>query len=249
MTERVEPTLTSKVDIDEPERPLGKARAMKPNSRPTPVSQRVVEVKSPLAPLALTASVIALGFAGLLFWQVNEIDTERKALADKLQSAEQRVLSLEEKLTVTGDESEQSLASLGAQVKTLGDDVKENVSEIKKLWGVAYDRNRKAIEQTNNQVATLEKSLASLKSTLEKDRKSLQAELADVKGELAVMSEVQESQQAVLSQSRNFASDLKTLRSDLTRRVQANEEAIKAIDAFRLQVNRQLLQMGGTSAQ
>jgi len=114
---------------------------------------------------------------------------------------------------------------------------------------VAYDRNRKAIEQTNNQVAELEKGLASLKSTLEKDQKTLQAALADVKGELAVMSEVQESQQAVLSQSRNFATDLKTLRSDLTRRVQANEEAIKAIDAFRLQVNRQLLQMGGTSAQ
>ena len=248
MTERVEPTLSSQVDIDEPERPVGKARAARP-SRPAPVSQRVVEVKSPLAPLALTAAVIALGFVGLLFWQVFEIDNERKALAGKLQSAEERVANLEEKLTVSGDESEQSLASLGAQVKTLNDDVKENVSEIKKLWGVAYDRNRKAIEQTNNQVAELEKGLASLKSTLEKDQKTLQAALADVKGELAVMSEVQESQQAVLSQSRNFATDLKTLRSDLTRRVQANEEAIKAIDAFRLQVNRQLLQMGGTSAQ
>ena len=68
-----------------------------------------------------------------------------------------------------------------------------------------------------------------------------------MQGELAVLSEVQESQQSALSQSRNISAQLQALKTDLSSRVNANEEAIKAIDAFRLQVNRQLLQMGGTA--
>ncbi|HEY7774044.1 MAG TPA: hypothetical protein VIC26_12745 [Marinagarivorans sp.] len=218
-------------------------------SRPAPVSQRVVEVKSPLAPLALVAAVVALGIAGLLFWQVSVLDSDRKALGQQLEAADARIAELERKLTVTGDESEQSLTTLGAGIKTLGADIDENKSEIRKLWGVSYDRNRKAIEDNKKTVETVEKSVASLKAAQQKDQKALQAAIADLRGELAVLSEVQESQQAAFSQSRNVSAELEALKTDLSSRVNANEEAIKAIDAFRLQVNRQLLQMGGTATQ
>lgn len=251
MTERREPTLSAsnlsdQAVLDEPQAIASKAIPKKA-SRPTPVSQRVVEVKSPLAPLALVASLVSLGFVGLLFWQVTTSDAERKNLIQQLGSADARIAELEQKLTVTGDESEQSLTTLGAGVKTLDADVKENSSEIRKLWGVAYDRNRKAIEDNKKTVETVQTSVANLKTAQQKDQKALQAAIVDLQGELAVLSEVQESQQSALSQSRNVSAELKAFKTDLNSRVNANEEAIKAIDAFRLQVNRQILQMGGTA--
>ncbi|BCD97561.1 hypothetical protein [Marinagarivorans cellulosilyticus] len=251
MTERREPTLSAsnlsdQAVLDEPQAIASKASSRK-TARPAPVSQRVVEVKSPLAPLALVASIVSLGFVGLLFWQVTTLDDERKNLIQQLGSADARIAELEQKLTVTGDASEQSLTTLGAGVKTLDADVKENSSEIRKLWGVAYDRNRKAIEENKKTVETVEKAVANLKAAQQKDQKALQAAIADLQGELAVLSEVQESQQSALSQSRNISAQLQALKTDLSSRVNANEEAIKAIDAFRLQVNRQILQMGGTA--
>ena len=251
MTERREPTLSAsnlsdQAVLDEP-RAVASNVTPKKASRPAPVSQRVVEVKSPLAPLALVASLVSLGFVGLLFWQVTTSDAERKNLIQQLGSADARIAELEQKLAVTGDASEQSLTSLGAGVKTLDADVKENSSEIRKLWGVAHDRNRKAIENNKKTVETVRTSVANLKAAQQKDQKALQAAIVDLQGELAVLSEVQESQQSALSQSRNVSAELKALKTDLNSRVNANEEAIKAIDAFRLQVNRQLLQMGGTA--
>jgi chromosome segregation ATPase len=226
----------------------------KPNrvTRPAPVSQRIVEVKSPLAPLALVASVMALGFAGLLFWQMSILDADRKNLVQQLASADARIAQLEQKLTVTGNESEQSLASLGATLRVLDGgtkeleaEVKEHSSEIRKLWGVANDRNRKAIEENSKGLELVKQALESLKVAQQQDQQTLQKVLDDLQGELAVVSEVQESQQSALSQYQNVLADIQALKTDVNNRLSANEEAIKSIDAFRLQVNRQLLQLGG----
>lgn len=265
MTERREPTLSGPVSdpavSNDPKLGSSNARSSershsrsnqgtsshnKRTSRPTPVSQRVVEVKSPLAPLALVAALIALSFAGLLFWQSSGQDEATKTLLNELQAAKVRIEQLEQQLTATGDESSQSLAGLAAGIKSLNSNVTENSSEIRKLWGVAHDRNRKAIEDNKNKVAAAVKSVASLKNAQQKDHKTLQAAMADLKGELAVLSEVQESQQAALSRSQNIAADLEVFKADVKRRVAANEEAVKSMDAFRLQVNRQLIQMGGS---
>lgn len=257
MTERREPTLSGlasdSAGLDEPklatsskQRVNSKASKSAPK-RPAPVSQRVVEVKSPLAPLALVASVMALGFAGILFWQSSGQEQASKALLAELNNAKARIEQLEQKLTATGDESSQSLAGLAAGIKALDVDAKENSSEIRKLWGVAHDRNRKVIETNKNKVAAAVKSVASLKKAQQKDHKALQAAIAELEGELAVLGEVQESQQAALSKSQAIKADLEAFKTDLSSRVASNEEAVKSIDAFRLQVNRQLIQMGGSA--
>lgn len=254
MTERLEPTLSGQMALDDALAPaigaVGSTRA----KRPPPVSQRIVEVKSPLAPLALVAALIALALLGLLFWQVLTLKQERSGLLSTLETAEARIGELEKKLTVTGDESEQSLATLGAGIKTLSADAKENSSEIRKLWGVAHDRNRKAISTNKAAIGTNKKAVASANATVkslqknqQKELTTLQAKLDDLRGELAVLREVQESQQAAFSQNRNAAAEVKALKTDINSRISANEEAIQAIDAFRLQVNRRLLEMGTTA--
>ncbi len=257
MAERREPTLSSPLAdsavLDEPKVNTGSAHHRNTSSkstakRPAPVSQRVVEVKSPLAPLALVASLVALGISGLLFWQLSAQVRTSEALLTELQSANVRIVQLEQQLTATGDESSQSLAGLAAGVKTLDANSKENSAEIRKLWGVAHDRNRKNIAQNKAQVAAVKKSVASLNAAQQKNNTALQASLSALQGELAVLAEVQESQQGALSKSQTLVADIEALKSDLNRRVTSNEEAIQAIDAFRLQVNRQLMQMSGAAA-
>ena len=183
MTERREPTLSGPVSdpaaFNDPKlsaEPVAKqhqSSSYNRSSRPAPVSQRVVEVKSPLAPLALVAAIIALGFAGLLFWQSSIQNKTSNALLSELQAAKVRIEQLEQKLTATGDESSQSLAGLAAGIKAFNATAEENSSEIRKLWGVAFDRNRKAIEENKNKVAAAVKSLANLKNVQPKQHLSL----------------------------------------------------------------------------
>ncbi len=252
MTNRVEPTLSGNVALDD-----AKPTPVK-TPRPNPVSQRVVEVKSPLAPLALIASLAALGVIGFVYWQFSVVNALLEA---RLQQADARIVELEQKLTVTGDESSQSLTVLGANVKAVGASLADVNSEIRKLWALSNDRNRKDIKDNALAIAELQKintdnkkALSDLQQSLEGNKAQVQAlsglstKLNDLQGEIAVLGEVQESQQAAFAQTRNLPSELQSLKSTFNSRISANEEAVKSMDAFRLQVNRQLLQMGGTTA-
>jgi len=83
--------------------------------------------------------------------------------------------------------------------------------------------------------------------------------VSELTGELKVLSDLVEAQQtsiqsadqAVKSQVQNLAALTKKLEqleqsdNDLRKKVQAHEEAIKAVDAFRLQVNRELIRLKG----
>ncbi|MDZ7924235.1 MAG: hypothetical protein U5M23_09255 [Marinagarivorans sp.] len=259
MTNRVEPTLSGKVALKVALDDAKPPQAQSP--RPNPVSQRerVVEVKSPLAPLALIAALLALGFITFVYWQFS---VQRTQLETRLQQADARIVELEQKLTVTGDESSQSLTVLGANVKALSSSLANANSEIRKLWVLASERNAKDIKNNALAITELQKNITANKKALTDVQQSLEgnktqvqalisglsAQLKDLQGELAVLGEVQESQQAAFAQTRNLPSELKTLKSSLNSRISANEEAVKSMDAFRLQVNRQLLQMSGTPA-
>jgi hypothetical protein len=99
--------------------------------------------------------------------------------------SETRIVELEKKLELTGDESVQSMAVLQSNIKT-------NASEIKKLWGVAYDRNKKAIEDNKASIDALAKTYQSTDSKLNKA-------LADLKADVSVLNELMNAQQGVLT--------------------------------------------------
>jgi cytoplasmic iron level regulating protein YaaA (DUF328/UPF0246 family) len=84
----------------------------------------------------------------------------------------------------------------------------------------------------------------------------IKAALAEVTGELKVVSDLVEAQQSVIhtadqahknqAQTLNSVSQkVEQLDTELRRKVSSHEEAIKAIDAFRVQVNRDLIQLKG----
>lgn len=214
----------------------------KPQSAPLPAA-RVVAKSSPLIPFALLLALTGLGLAGFVYWQLT-LSQQQLVLADA------RLTELEKRLELSDDESTQSVTAIRAKLKWAD-------SEIRKLWGVSHDRNRKAIAANKDMVAKLEKSLASVKST-----STAAKQLAD--SQAASLKALQTESKTLASQSAKAAADadaaqkqlrtlvdkadridreLSELKNSLLSRVRTNEEAIEAIDAYRVKLNRDLLQL------
>ncbi len=245
MNERREPTISPL--SGEPDTTPAKAREIPASSRAkassdrtaVPVSSRPVIVRSPLGPFALILALVSLGGNGFLYWQSLQPDTNTQT---ELSQAKARITELEQRLALSDDESTQSLTVVQAKVK-------ENASEIRKLWGVSHDTNRKAIAALDDKYAKLNKAISS------KDTKSQQA-LKDLAVELQVLDDLTQGQQSVITRADKWmatqnqtleavSSRLNRLESDLSKRLRENEDAIKAIDAFRVQVNRELIRLKG----
>ena len=117
-------------------------------------------------------------------------------------------------------------AQLGEQDSKLD----KHWSEIKKLWGIAYDRNSKSIKKIKTSVAYQKQDIDSINSKLEKSNKSMNSL---VNSSLATKLEVNDLVLKIGSQSEK----------SLEARILENEKAIKAIDAHRLSINRDIQQL------
>lgn len=186
--------------------------------------------------------VLLLGLAGMGYLLVQE-----KARLAQLQT---RFDELEAKIVSTDESLNQSGATLGMKIREHSETLDKHWSEIRKLWGVSFDTNRKNIESHGETLAAQDKTI-----------KGLQASAAARKQEIAgLTSKVDKAGQSVeTAASSAMAAKLevndlvdrlqdistrlnaidKTVK-DASSRTSANEEAIRAIDAYRLQVNRDL---------
>ncbi|MFT2111349.1 hypothetical protein [Marinomonas sp. 2405UD68-3] len=104
------------------------------------------------------------GGAGYWLWQQNQM------LLGELQLTKSEVKNLDHQLLAAD-------VSANEQGSTLEETLKIHSSEIRKLWGVAYDTNRKAITSNKTSVETINEALSSLKETA-----STQAKLIAVQG-------------------------------------------------------------------
>jgi len=221
-----------------------------PNRGPVQQPPRTIVRSSPLVPFALVLALTGLGLAGFVY---SELMKNQAVSA----LAEQRIQELEGRLSLSDDESSQSVAALGAKLKWAD-------SEIRKLWGVAHDRNRKAIDENQKALATVKSSLSSVKkeqkgvsakaakvttaldankrslTQLGKDFGQLQEQLAMVEGSSV---EQQAQMRELVDKSNSLALQVKKLQGSLVDRVSANAEAVASMDAYRRSTNRELLQI------
>ncbi|TQV79486.1 hypothetical protein FKG94_11505 [Exilibacterium tricleocarpae] len=212
-----------------------------PNHGGTPPPTRVQ--RSSLTPFALLLALTGLGLAGFVYWQT-------LGLQNRLAQADERIQSLEQRLELSDDESTESVTAIRAKLKWAD-------SEIRKLWGVAHDRNRKAIADNKEQLAALDKSFkataaetqkilasssaqAASVAALESQTSARQAEVDRVAGDLVAQ---RQQLQSVVDQANRLDQQLGRLQTDIAGRVKTNEEAIEAIDAYRRNINRDLLRL------
>ena len=247
-SDRREPTISSTApgagitpERDEIASHQQRAQARPPGNRAIAPTTRVV--RSPLTPFALLLALTGLGLAGFVYWQM-------LGLQSALNEADARILSLEQRLELSDDESTQSVTAIRAKLKWAD-------SEIRKLWGVAYDRNRKAIAEHGQQLTALDKTVktaaadtrkmlaanaaqASSVAALESAAGARKAEVDRVAGDLSTQ---RQQLQSVVDQANRLNQQLTRLQTDLSGRVKSNEEAIEAIDAYRRNINRDLLRL------
>lgn len=195
-----------------------------------------------VAVFALLLAIAGIGGSGYLAWQLTE---SQKSLAE----ARQRIAGLETRLNIDSDESSQTLEQIQEKLQWAD-------AEIRKLWGVSHDTNRKkitanedSINNLNRKLGQVEKDAASARAAATNVRRELQASIDGLKGQLDKASAAMRTLEA-------SASDLATLRDNLDRvtqqmpglrdlasRVKTNEEAIAAIDSYRRSINKDLLQL------
>jgi len=215
-----------------------KGRSCPNNSHPVP--------KSGMWFWKFLVLLLIIGLGGLGYFFVEQAE-QFSTLQDRFNELEAKIVSTDESLNESG-------TALAIKLKDQGTTLEKHWSEIRKLWGVSNDRNRKKIEaqektlaaQSKNvknlqgSMAARKKEISSLTGKLDKTSKSLGTV---VNSSLAVKLEMNDllgQSQQVTDKMNNLEKSLDVLKQNLNARVAGNEEAINAIDAYRLQVNRDI---------
>ena len=190
--------------------------------------------------------ILICGLGGLGYFFVEQ--TER------LSQLQKRFDGLEAKIVSTDESLNESGTALAVKLKDQGETLDKHWSEIKKLWGVSHDRNRKKIEAQEKTLAAQSKTVKSLQASMSARKKEItsltgkvdkasQSVETVVNSSLATKLEMNDlvgQSQQVNDQVNSLEKSVAALKQDLNARVANNEEAINAIDAYRLQVNRDI---------
>ena len=189
--------------------------------------------------------VLALLVAGLLiggWFIVNQhqlLTAEKKALDD----AEARIAQLEDRLRMTDE-------TLIDSEKDTEEQIGFWESEIRKLWAVSNDRNKKWIEDNRNAIAELKKSLGSIEASNREFGTAIGRHEAAFKQQQAIIDQLTSmeisiqqlagTQRDIVDKVNSATQSVASLNSGLSNRVRDNEQAVKSIDAYRVQVNTRL---------
>jgi chromosome segregation ATPase len=175
------------------------------------------------------------GGAGYWLWEQNQM------LLNELQLTKSEVKNLDHQL-IAAD------VSANAQGSTLEETLNVHSSEIRKLWAVAYDTNRKTIASNRASIDSISSTISSLKETT-----STQAKLIAVQGDafneieagynqlieaVSVLEEVKTAQQGILTeltlnqdQFKKSAEALDSREVELQGRVEANSVQLTSYES------------------
>ena len=190
--------------------------------------------------------ILMCGLGGLGYFFVQQ--------AERLSKLQGRFDELEAKIVSTDESLNESGTAQAVKLKDQGETLDKHWSEIKKLWGVAHDRNRKKIEAQEKTLAAQSKTVKNLQASMSARKKEIttltgkvdkasQSMETVVNSSLAAKLEMNDlvgQSQQINDQVNNLEKSFESLKQNLNTRVADNEEAINAIDAYRLQVNRDI---------
>ncbi len=127
--------------------------------------------------VALFIAVLASAVAGFAVWQL-------LALQEKFNKADESLFKLDTATQTLQESVSQTGAKASLSAGALKDLIKENNQEIRKLWFVANERNKKLISSNQSLLKKLEAADAQLKKDIESAQTELQGRLDASSGKL-----------------------------------------------------------------
>ncbi|KEQ19765.1 hypothetical protein [Endozoicomonas numazuensis] len=199
----------------------------------------------------LLVMIIVLGAGGV--WQFKMMQQELAETRQALKATQEKLSTVTGEVTATGENLDQSGSALRSELKVMD-------SEIRKLWDVANKRNRqwilinkdnivKALKEAEEAGNTADKANGQLSELQKRIREMDQLMKAISTEQLAAQSEMTDSLTKFnkqVAEMKKLVADQKKLQAELTKKVEDQQQAVKAVDSFRIQVNRKLQQLEDT---
>lgn len=195
-----------------------------------------------LARLFITVSLVVAAVACAWAWQLQQ-QLDRAGF--EMESYAQRIGDLEARLSDTDEGMSQNAAVQAAKIRELD-------TEVRKLWDNVWKKSKERLAKLEassasqgKKIAAMEKSVASAQSQL----KSAAGDIAKLKSVAGDLERLMASAKANQSEVERVADTLNRINLDLaklSKRVQANEEWVGSINAFRKQVNASLADLQST---
>ncbi|MGB0781861.1 MAG: hypothetical protein ACPGRG_01745 [Marinomonas sp.] len=158
------PSLT--LDQDEVSERRPSAVTPKGHSNPSPTrpvhAPNVVHKKTSLVGIYILLILLLLASSGAGYW----LWQQNMQLRNELYGAKSEIQNLDHQLLAAD-------VSANKQGETLEETLNKHDSEIRKLWGVAYDTNRKSISSNEAAIDDLQKKLATLRETVSTQSKRI----------------------------------------------------------------------------
>lgn len=211
----------------------------RPADKPRVSNTIAKTANKPTTSIRLLAAILALGLVGLSWfsWQQSVQQAQ----------LQQRFNELASKIDSTDELLSQSGTVLSIKLVEQQEELDKHWSEIKKLWGVANDRNRKAIkalEQTAAASVNKHRELANKLTSATAESRKLSAQIGKVGSDslasVVRIDELDERIDQVYKASQKLRITVETKQRSFESRLRENEQAIEAIDAFRRQTNQSL---------
>jgi predicted ATP-binding protein involved in virulence len=190
--------------------------------------------------LMLAVLVAGLMVAGWFIANQHQLLTAEKKSLD---AAESRIALLEERLRMTDETLIDSEKDTEQQIGFWE-------TEIRKLWAVSNDRNKKWIKDNEAAVAKLTKTLGAIEASNRELGTAIGRHEAAFKQQQAIIDQLTSmeipiqqlanTQREMVDKVNSASQSVASLNAGLANRVQENEQAVAAIDAYRVQVNTRL---------
>ncbi len=190
--------------------------------------------------LILAVLVAGLVVAGWFIANQHQLLTAEKQALD---AAEGRIALLEERLRMTDE-------TLIDSEKDTEEQIGFWESEIRKLWAVSNERNRKWIKDNEAALAKLTKTLTAIETSNrdlgtavgrhEAAFKQQQAIIDQLTSMEISIQQMANTQRDIVDRVNSASQSVASLNAGLAGRVAENEQAVAAIDAYRVQVNTRL---------
>ncbi|WP_146171278.1 hypothetical protein [Saccharospirillum sp. MSK14-1] len=202
--------------------------------------------------LLITALVLVLGLLLLVL-------SQRQTLAEydeRLQLADDRLVTLEQALTQTDESVAMNETAINARFNSLSEADEFQMSEIRKLWAVSNERNREWIEANQAAVADMQGSLGNVTSRLDSQSETLSTVDGQLDELAALAADLDRAVTAVEGQLNGFDAQAIDERmvsltlaqenqmmdiGELADQVDNLDRSLDSIDNGRLETNRRLV--------